>query len=122
MKVFYCPGSERLLDVLTSAVWHYRRYIDELINSGPWENIDSFLEERKLIDMVLQTAVDKPVPGSNFAVRCQDGREFLLVRQVLEHYLSESIAVLNCINEHMIAEKCREDIEIIRRYLMQAVH
>ena len=122
MKVFCSPDSERLLDILTSAFWHYCRHADEVINSERWDNIDGFLEERKLIDKVVRTAVDNPVPGSNFAVRCQDGQEFLLVRKVLEHYLSESTAVLNSINEPMIAGKCREDAEIIRNHIMQAVH
>jgi len=108
MKVFCSPDSERLLDILTSAFWHYCRHADEVINSERWNNIDGFLEERKLIDKVVKAAVDNPVPGSNFAVRCRDGQE--------------STAVLNSINEPMIAGKCREDVEIIRNHIMQAVH
>ncbi len=122
MKVFYRPGSERLLDILASAVWHYRRRTEEIINSRHWGNVEDFLEERKIIDTVVKAAVDNPAPGSNFAVRCRDGREFLLIRKILEHYLSETRDVLDNINEPLIAGKCREDVGIIRNHMMQAVH
>ena len=146
MKITYSPDSEHLLDVFSSAVWHYRQYTEEIINSacpvgsadslgstgsscfgrwpenGDWNYIDLLLSERKIINEVVKGAVENPIPGDGFKIICKNCYENFLVRQVLEHYLAETINILNNINEPLISGKCREDVEIIQKYIMHAVH